>query len=270
MHKLCLAALFFGCISIACGQNSAPPWSEERLSTVDELRRNFVVPDLTEALPDTVDPWMQWKTVSNYTFGKNRGDIPMIADLSALHPYFRDKVIQLIANCKAKGIELAVVETYRTVAKQNEYRQFGKIYTRSSGGRSRHQYGLAVDVVPVIDCIPSWHNEQVWRKVGAIGEKLGLRWGGRWRHPYDPGHFEWSGGVTSASMEAGHLPHVPTPDAYPCLADDLKVLQEYWDKWESEQGRVFIARAAPLKAPVTHSPAPKARAKSKQPARQAK
>jgi peptidoglycan L-alanyl-D-glutamate endopeptidase CwlK len=187
---------------------------------------------------------MRWKTVSNYTFGKNRGDMPMICDLSALHPYFRDKIIELIANCREKGIELAVVETYRTVAKQNEYKQLGKIYTRSSGGRSRHQYGLAVDVVPVIDAVPSWHNEVVWKKVGVIGEKLGLRWGGRWRHPYDPGHFEWSGGVTSAGMEAGNQPRVPhASENYPCLGDDLKKLQAYWTRWEHEQKGAFVAIA---------------------------
>ncbi|HZY78943.1 MAG TPA: M15 family metallopeptidase [Cyclobacteriaceae bacterium] len=242
MHYLRLAAVFFGCISFACAQNSTPPWSDDRANTISELTRNFIVPVVAGPAPDTVDIWMKWSTVGNYTFGKNRGDIPMITDLSALHPYFRDKVLQLIANCKAKGIELAVVETYRTVAKQNEYKQLGKIYTRSSGGRSRHQYGLAVDVVPVIDSVPSWHNEPVWKKVGAVGEKLGLRWGGRWRHPYDPGHFEWSGGVSTASMEAGHLPRIPNAEAYPCLAEDLKDLQEYWDKWETEQRSSFVAK----------------------------
>jgi hypothetical protein len=245
MRNLSVLATFFSlvCYFHVHAQDTMPPWSWERAVTVDELNKSFVLPDVPEAAPDTVDLWMKWKTVGNYTFGKNRGDIAMICDLSALHPYFRDKVIQLIANCKAKGIELAVVETYRTVAKQNEYKQLGKIYTRSSGGRSRHQYGLAVDVVPVIDSIPSWHNEAVWRKVGAVGEKLGLRWGGRWRHPYDPGHFEWSGGISSASMEAGHLPRIPNTEAYPCLGDDLKTLQDYWDKWETEQKAFFVAKA---------------------------
>jgi peptidoglycan L-alanyl-D-glutamate endopeptidase CwlK len=249
MHKLGLTALFFGFICFANAQNSVPPWSEERSHDVDKLSRSFVVP-VPEVIPDTVDLWMQWKTVGNYTFGKNRGDIDMICDLSALHPYFRDKVIELIANCRANGIELAVVETYRTVAKQNEYKQLGKIYTRSSGGRSRHQYGLAVDVVPVLDSVPSWHNEAVWKKVGAVGEKLGLRWGGRWRHPYDPGHFEWSGGMSSASMEAGHLPRVPNAAVnYPCLADDLNALQEYWGRWETEQKGAFVAKAEEKAAP---------------------
>lgn len=242
MHKLSLLALFFSLACCAYAQNAPAPWSEERATSVEQLTKCFVVP-IVETIPDTIDQWKRWKTVSNFTFGKNRGDIPMICDLSALHPYFRDKVIELISICKSKGIELAVVETYRTVAKQNEYRKLGKIYTRSTGGRSKHQYGLAIDVVPVIDSVPSWHNEPVWEKVGAIGETLGLRWGGRWGHPYDPGHFEWSGGVTAASMELGRIPRIPHPENYPCLEEDLATLHENWNKWEDEQQGSFVARA---------------------------
>jgi len=254
MRNLSLLALFFGlsCSAVSFGQqaqsqNAVAPWSDERATVVDLLCRSFPAPVEVVAVPDTVDAWLKWKTVGNYAFGKNRGDIPAICDLTALHPYFRDKVTELIAICKSKGIELAVVETYRTVAKQNEYKNLGKIYTRSSGGRSKHQYGLAVDLVPVIDSVPSWHNEAVWRKVGLAGEKLGLRWGGRWRHPYDPGHFEWSGGVSGAAMEQGRQPHIPHPEAYPCLTDDLKLLETYWDKWENEQKASQIARAKQLK-----------------------
>ena len=261
MHKLRLQAIFFGLVCCAMSaapkataQNTVPPWSTERLLVVEQLSICFTVPEEAEVAPDTVDLWMQWKTVGNYTFGKNRGDIPAICDLSALHPYFRDQVMELIEVCKSKGIELAVVETYRTVAKQNEYKKLGKIYTRSTGGRSKHQYGLAVDVVPVIDSVPSWHNEAVWKKVGLAGEKLGLRWGGRWRHPYDPGHFEWSGGVSAAAMEQGRQPRIPRPDAYPCLSEDLQTLQEYWEKWESEQKTVQVAKAAGIRTTVGKQP----------------
>lgn len=242
MHKLSPLALFFSLSLSAYAQNASPvvpPWTDERATMVEQLTTCFVVPEL-KVTPDTIGQWMAWKTVANYTFGKNRGDIPMICDLSALHPFFRDRVIELISVCRTKGIDLAVVETYRTVAKQNEYKKLGKIYTRNVGGRSKHQYGLAVDVVPVIDDSASWHNEAAWKIVGLAGEELGLRWGGRWRHPYDPGHFEWSGGVSAASMEQGRTPIVPHPENYPCLADELVMLKSYWDKWETEQTSSFI------------------------------
>jgi hypothetical protein len=185
---------------------------------------------------DTVNGWKSWALVENNTFGKNRGDLKMITDVNALHPFFRDRVLDLIDQCKAKGIELAFVETYRTHAKQNEYKGMGKKYTRSGGGKSKHQYGLAVDVVPIVNGEAQWDNLVLWRKIGVIGEKLGLRWGGRWRHPFDPGHFEWTGGLNTAALSAGYKPHiVKEKDLYPCLEEDLMLLRKYWKEWEATQ-----------------------------------
>lgn len=184
-----------------------------------------------------MEPWKEWRTVDNFAFGKNRGNLPMIADLQSLHPFFRDKIYQLIRNCKAKGIELAVVESYRTHAKQKEYYNMGRKYTRTTGGRSKHQYGLAVDVVPVRDSVFIWDNAVLWRKIGAEGEKLGLRWGGRWRSLYDPAHFEWSGGLTTYHLSKGMLPAIPKSfsDKYPCIEDDMEQLRRHWEMWETEQ-----------------------------------
>jgi hypothetical protein len=180
--------------------------------------------------------WKNWSYVDNYAFGQDRGAIPMITDLHSLHPYFRDQILELIARCKAKGIELAIVETYRTHAKQREYNTMGKSYTKSRAGQSRHQYGLAIDVVPIVNSKPVWNNTSLWRKIGVAGEKLGLRWGGRWRDPYDPGHFEWTGGLTSNHLIAGKFPSKPGfAERYPCLEEDLKILQRHWNEWETSQ-----------------------------------
>jgi hypothetical protein len=183
------------------------------------------------------EAWKEWKTVENHSFGKDRGSIPMIADLKSLHPFFRDRIVQLIANCKRKGIELAVVESYRTHTKQSEYYSMGRKYTRSTGGKSKHQYGLAVDVVPVVKGIALWENVTLWKKIGVEGEKLGLRWGGRWRSPYDPAHFEWSGGLTTYQLALGALPVVPKAFAtqYPCLEEDIAELKKHWEVWEEVQ-----------------------------------
>jgi len=194
-----------------------------------------LVPELVINI-DTINGWKNWNSVDNFAFGKNRGAMTMIADVNALHPYFRDKIIQLIKECKAKGIEIAVVESYRTHAKQHEYKTMGKKYTSSGAGRSKHQYGLAIDIVPIVDSVAVWDNVALWRKVGTTGEKLGLRWGGRWRKPYDPGHFEWTGGLTSVHLTRGMLPPVPSVEnTYPCMDDDIKLLKKYWKEWEVSQ-----------------------------------
>ena len=189
------------------------------------------------AAAGNLDEWKQWLIVENYSFGKNRGSLPMITDLQALHPYFRDKVAALVQICKAAEIELAIVESYRTSAKQAEYFAMGKKYTNTPGGKSRHQYGLAVDVVPIVDSVAVWNNARLWRKIGAAGERLGLRWGGRWRVVYDPGHFEWSGGLSVRDLEAGALPPIPSSLSarYPNIQEDLKLLHTYWEAWQAEQ-----------------------------------
>jgi hypothetical protein len=195
--------------------------------------------------PSPAESWKEWKTVENFAFGKNRGELPMIADLNSLHPYFRDRVFKLIENCKAKGINLVVVESYRTHAKQSEYFQMGRKYTRSAGGKSKHQYGLAVDIVPVKDSVAIWDNLALWKKIGAEGEKLGLRWGGRWRSPYDPAHFEWSGGLTTYQLATGALPAIPKTKAseYPCISDDIEQLKVHWELWEAQQSMSTTTRA---------------------------
>lgn len=188
----------------------------------------------------SANAWKKWRIVENYSYGKNRGSLPMIADTEALHPFFRDKVRELIRLCEAAGITLAVVESYRTPAKQAEYYAMGSKYTSSPGGKSRHQYGLAVDVVPIVDSVAVWNNARLWRKIGLAGERLGLRWGGRWRVLYDPGHFEWSGGLTQRDLAQGRVPEIPSSFSgrYPHLEEDLRRLQAYWKAWEVEQSAI--------------------------------
>ncbi len=240
-----LVFLIFGISFSSTGQYSkmpldAIPYTNEHRQFINQLAKGLEPEIVFEPVVTEEEDWRTWETVENYTYGKDRGSLPMITDLDALHPYFLEKVSKLIAICKTKGIELAIVESFRTSAKQNEYKAMGKKYTRATGGHSKHQYGLAIDVVPVVDSIAQWDNARLWKKIGAVGEQLGLRWGGRWRTLYDPGHFEWSGGLSSYSLAKGMIPHVPKSisNKYPCLEEDLQQLTEYWNAWEVEQASI--------------------------------
>jgi hypothetical protein len=229
--------VFLVSLPTLCAFAQPAPYTSDFQSQRCAFEGIFAPAPTIPTIEDTTAAWLRWKTVANYAFGKNRGNLLMIADLEALHPDFRELVKTLIAQCKAKGIELAVVESFRTRAKQNEYRSMGKRYTRSSGGSSKHQYGLAVDVVPLVDSIAVWDNLALWRKVGITGEKLGLRWGGRWRHPFDPGHFEWTQGLTARELAQGTFPKV-TPSDTARLRHELSELARSWNAWETEQATV--------------------------------
>ena len=223
--------------SASHAQFASGPYAPAETEMRTDLTQHFAQPlpfRQWDNANDTTDRWKQWALVENYTFGKNRGTIPMICDLQSLHPYFRDKIIELIRVCRSKGIELAVVETYRTRTKQNEYKAMGRRYTRASAGSSKHQYGLAVDVVPMKDSVIQWNNIALWRKIGVQGEKLGLRWGGRWRRPFDPAHFEWTGGIPTSLLAKGTLP-AASKASYPCMEEDLNELKRHWKAWEIEQ-----------------------------------
>lgn len=222
---------------------------EPRVSVIEDLNSHFdtTYTEITHSIIHADTAWKTWDQVENFAFGKNRGNIPMIADLQALHPFFRDKVIALIQRCKSQGIELAIVETYRTHAKQSEYYRMGRKYTRAKQGKSRHQYGLAVDVVPIVNGEAVWNNKRLWRKIGLTGERLGLRWGGRWKNLYDPAHFEWTGGVSTRRLKKGILPSVPKNANYPCLHEDLESLRKNWKAWETAQSG--IAKSALAKNP---------------------
>lgn len=117
-----------------------------------------------------------------------------ISDLDILHPTFRNKVVRMLYECAKQGINLEVVETYRTPERQNELRRKG--YSMLHGGKSKHQHHIAIDVVPVKYGWYMWHDRKLWKKIGEIGKKNGLIWGGDWRF-YDPGHFEYNISIDS-------------------------------------------------------------------------
>jgi hypothetical protein len=251
MYRIYLAiAIFCGFVTtVQCQAQVAE--NDAYLSSLFDKEVRFdtasLLPSFVEASFDVENAWKGWTIVENFTYGKDRGSLPMIADLHSLHPYFRDRVLELIKACKAQGIELAVVESFRTHAKQSEYFGMGRKYTRSKGGKSKHQYGLAVDVVPVVRGVAQWDDVRLWKRVGVIGERLGLRWGGRWKAPYDPAHFEWTGGTTTTHLAKGMLPLIPKSKLalYPCLDEEIERLTKYWEAWEIEQA--VTARNANLK-----------------------
>lgn len=135
----------------------------------------------------------------------------MIDDLQLLHPYLRSRVLMLIDSCRQRGITVEVRETYRSSERQDYLAKKKKKVTNVTGGNSYHQYGMAVDVVIVVNGKYAWSNKKLWKQVGSIGESLGLRWGGRWSRLWDPGHFEWSGDCDITQLKQGHRPQIVSP-----------------------------------------------------------
>lgn len=118
-----------------------------------------------------------------------------VKDLNQLHPRMFALVSELLAACNDVPMYFVVLETYRSPERQEAlYSQGrtepGKIVTNGRPGWSWHQWRRAVDL-GFAGSNP-WDPKAPWDKLGELGERLGLRWGGRWKSR-DLGHFELPG-----------------------------------------------------------------------------
>jgi D-alanyl-D-alanine carboxypeptidase-like protein len=112
--------------------------------------------------------------------------------LNDLAPTFRPIAIELVARCAEAGVPVLIVDTRRTPAEHQLNLANGVSWVK----HSKHLDGLAIDLCPYLqfdlhgpDKL-QWDNaDPAWQTIGAIGERLKLRWGGRWKQK-DMGHFE--------------------------------------------------------------------------------
>ena len=115
--------------------------------------------------------------------------------LDDLSPRFRPIAIELVARCIEAGVQIRIIDTLRTMFEQEENLANGVSWTL----KSKHlpqpdgdNLAEAIDIAPIsVLALKNWgplHPD--WKKIGAIGESLGLTWGGAWTKTPDPGHFE--------------------------------------------------------------------------------
>lgn len=138
--------------------------------------------------------------------------------LSDLHPNIMPLAHKLVDKCAEAGIDLLVTCTYRSGEEQESlYAQGrtapGKIVTNARAGQSKHNFTIdgrpaskALDVVPMRHGKPVWglvgdgidsnpaddekDDLELWQRVGAIGESVGLKWAARWKSFKEYPHFE--------------------------------------------------------------------------------
>lgn len=113
--------------------------------------------------------------------------------LNDLSPEFRPLAFELLARFTEAGIAVMIIDTLRTQEEHEANLANGTSNTK----HSKHLDGDAIDVCPYSvyqlagpDKLQWNASDPAWMHMGLIGEKLGLRWGGRWKKPHDPGHFE--------------------------------------------------------------------------------
>lgn len=116
-------------------------------------------------------------------------------DTTQLHPLLQAKIVQLKAECKKQGLNIAIGECLRTVAEQDAlYAQGrtkpGKIVTNAKGSShsSQHQWGISFDFFQNVKGKEFDNSKKFFNKVGKIAESIGLGWGGSWTSIVDLPH----------------------------------------------------------------------------------
>ena len=110
-------------------------------------------------------------------------------DVKELTPAAQKACRLFLKKCKESGLNIFLTETYRSQARQNQLYAQGRTepgqivtWTLNSRHTSRRAWDIAVIGKDLYDMT-------VIRQAGAIGQSLGITWGGEWSTP-DYVHFE--------------------------------------------------------------------------------
>lgn len=108
-----------------------------------------------------------------------------ISALDLLEDSTRQRVQSILADAKnTLALDLLVFETYRSEARQQQLFDQGVTQLRQVGV---HHYGLACDIVKIVNGEPSWKGD--FSFLGALARTHGLIWGGNWGTPNLPHTF---------------------------------------------------------------------------------
>lgn len=111
--------------------------------------------------------------------------VKRVADVALLEPVFRAAVAQIVADAAARSVALMVFETYRSKQRQLQLFAEGASKLQTVGV---HHFGLAADLVRIVDGEPSWKGD--FDIVGELAHEHGLVWGGDWHTFHDPYHVQ--------------------------------------------------------------------------------
>ena len=125
--------------------------------------------------------------------------------INELHPSIRNRVRAFINDAAKQSIFLRVTSGYRSWVEQgvlyNQGRTTpGNVVTNAEPGESTHNYGLAFDLVEMINGQPQWNGR--WSEIAAIGKSHGFKWGGDWISIDDKPHFYDDFGNSIAQLQS--------------------------------------------------------------------
>lgn len=176
-----------------------------------EIRRGTGGMELCRSLRELMNQYrvdVDEATLVTYFEGEAKQAKPVQYDPKGLlksgkiHPTFAARLEKFLRAAWQDGARVIIQEGYRDPKKQDELFKKGGV-TNARGGESYHNYGLAVDVVFLDEKNrPSWNPRHDWKRLGELGKKSGLKWGGDFSKLKDLCHFEYHPGLAIKDLKA--------------------------------------------------------------------
>lgn len=110
-----------------------------------------------------------------------------VSALDLLYPPFATSLVKLFATARSESLPIMIFETYRSQERQLDLFNKGATTLKRNG---MHHFGVAADIVFLINGAPSWAATHNWARLGKIGQDFGLEWGGAWGGFIDKPHFQ--------------------------------------------------------------------------------
>ena len=130
--------------------------------------------------------------------------------ISSLNPYVASLARRFLELTQANNLDVRIYYAFRSWDEQDRlYAQGrtmpGDIVTNARGGDSYHNWGLAFDAAPYENGIIS-NDMEKYRRMGQLGQQVGLEWGGAFISIVDLPHFQYTFGLGTWDLLNGVRP----------------------------------------------------------------
>ncbi len=135
---------------------------------------------------------------------------PSSNELSSLQPHVAALAKKFLILTQENHLDVQIYTAFRSWDEEDRlYAQgrwaSGQIVTNARGGDSYHNWGLAFDAAPYVKGKIS-NDTSAFKRMGALGEQVGLQWGGTFRSLVDYPHFQYTFGLNTWDLLNGVRP----------------------------------------------------------------
>ncbi|HEY8910012.1 MAG TPA: peptidoglycan-binding protein [Desulfosporosinus sp.] len=156
-----------------------------------------------------INPRTREKLFNPYT-KENFKDRPSSNNLNSLDPYVSYLARKFLELSKANNLDIIINVAFRSWDDQDKLYASGRtmpgtIVSNARGGESYHNWGLGFDATPIVNGKLS-DDITLFKKMGKLGEHVGLEWGGSFKSIVDLPHFQYTFGLSAEDLLNGKRP----------------------------------------------------------------